>query len=198
MDEDRTYVDGLCVSGEDDKCGSHGDAISTIYPMRSEIKAALAAWNPAWAAKVNYACEPPTAVQAPCGTGCQFCKAGAVGDCVPENVNCATIDALPTFTKETVCGERLSTTTVPRRSTAATSATPTAAVPQSTPVVARHAPQQGPRRRRHRRRRLRRPVQACPARCREGRRRSSARRSPRATASSLRRGSSASPRRRTG
>jgi len=116
MDEDRTYVDGLCVSGEDDKCGSHGDAISTIYPMRSEIKAALAAWNPAWAAKVSYACEPPTAGQAPCGTGCQFCKAGAVGDCVPENVNCATIDALPTFTKETVCGERLSTTTVPRRS----------------------------------------------------------------------------------
>merc|ERR1712224_1101410 len=65
--------------------------------MRSEIKAALAAWNPAWAAKVSYACEPPTAGQAPCGTGCQFCKAGAVGDCVPENVNCATIDALPTF-----------------------------------------------------------------------------------------------------
>ena len=110
--DDTTYTSGICA-GAGDSCQSTGTAIATLYPVRARIKAALTAWNPAWASKASYTCEPPTLDSPCCGSGCHMCGDGDGSfDCYPDSFNCLDVDALGSG-KQYVCGENLGTTGTP-------------------------------------------------------------------------------------
>lgn len=110
---DRTYQDGLCADGAHDACESTGSAIATLYPVRAQIREALAAWNPAWAEKARYSCEPPSLDNPCCGAGCHVCYDGDGSfDCYPDAYTCSNVDALGSGTSY-VCGDSLSATLVP-------------------------------------------------------------------------------------
>jgi len=111
--EDPTYQDGLCANGEQDACQPTGSSIATLYPVRAQIKEALTAWNPAWAEKASYTCEPPSLENPCCGVGCQVCYDGDGSfDCYPDSYQCANVEALGSG-MGFICGDSLSTTSVP-------------------------------------------------------------------------------------
>jgi len=111
--EDRTYQDGLCADGMQDACQPTGSSIATLYPVRAQIKEALTTWNPAWAEKASYTCEPPSLENPCCGVGCQVCYDGDGSfDCYPDSYQCEYVEALGSG-MGFVCGDSLSTTSVP-------------------------------------------------------------------------------------
>ena len=129
MDDDDTFTGtgGICHADEEgDRCNSYGSAIALLHPARAQIKAALRAWNPAWASKATYRCEPPTfganALDA-CGDGCRLCPGmpgsegarPATAECLPNDYPCDSFEELPNLDK-VVCGEYgIDETTTPRR-----------------------------------------------------------------------------------
>ena len=129
MDDDDTFTKtgGICHADEEgDRCNSYGSAIALLHPARARIKAALRAWNPAWASKATYRCEPPTfganALDA-CGDGCRLCPGmpgsegarPATAECLPNDYPCDSFEELPNLDK-VVCGEYgIDETTTPRR-----------------------------------------------------------------------------------
>jgi len=108
IQDDDTTFSAVCdvAKGGFDACQSYGSSIATLYPMRKEIKEALAGWKPGWAAKVVYDCEPPTLADPTCGAGCKLCASGpGQDDCYPAAHDCGVLERLPgddTF----VCGDR--------------------------------------------------------------------------------------------
>jgi hypothetical protein len=129
MDDDDTFteVGGMCHEDEEgDRCQSYGNAIALLHPARAQIKAALRAWNPAWASKARYRCEPPMFGADPadaCGAGCRLCRGtpgmdGArttTAECLPNDYPCESFEELANL-DAVVCGEIIiDETTTPRR-----------------------------------------------------------------------------------
>jgi len=114
MTDDTTYRDGLCKAGGFDACQSTGSAVATLYPVRARIKKTLKAWNPKWASKATYKCEPPKS-DGCCGTGCHLCHDGDTSfDCYPKSYQCSSVGSLGSGASIT-CGDRLGKNTVPKR-----------------------------------------------------------------------------------
>ena len=121
MEKDTTYTEGdLECRDEDgitpmDACESKGSDLSTLYPVRARIKAALKAWKPGWEAKAaTYACEPPTLENPTCGAGCKMCGARGEFDCFPQDYACETLDQVGSAYAST-CGENLSPDSTPKQ-----------------------------------------------------------------------------------
>ena len=83
--------------------------------MRKKIKDALATWNPDWAAKASYQCEPPTLDAPCCGAGCKLCTYGATFDCYPDGWACAILDAWGGGSVAYYCGYQLMDATPPAK-----------------------------------------------------------------------------------